>query len=138
MPEALEGRETILLVEDEELVRQLTAKILDERGYRILEAADGREALEVVASFEDAIHLLLTDVVMPGMPGTVLARRTVSLRPSIKVLFMSGYSEEAVESPTGHLAGVRILQKPFEARDLLTAVREVLESTGSEAVPSSR
>jgi PAS domain S-box-containing protein len=130
-PAALDGEETILLVEDEPQVRRLTAKILAERGYRILEAAAGPEALEIVASFDDPIHLLLTDVVMPGMPGPALARQMVERRPAIRVLFMSGYNDVAAASlsdPGSALADAPLLQKPFEARDLLLAVRNVLRT----------
>jgi PAS domain S-box-containing protein len=130
-PAALDGEETILLVEDEPQVRQLTAKILAERGYRILEAAAGPEALDLATSFDGPIHLLLSDVVMPGMPGPALARQMVERRPAIRVLFMSGYSEGAAAGagdPVSVLADAPLLQKPFEAHDLLAAVRDVLSA----------
>jgi two-component system cell cycle sensor histidine kinase/response regulator CckA len=123
---AHEADATILLVEDEAVVRRLTARILTEQGYRILEAAHGRAALEIVTSFSGPIDLLLTDVVMPELPGPALAQQASSLLPAIKVLFMSGYSDVAMagwEGPLGHLP---ILQKPFAASELLSRVREAL------------
>jgi len=135
-PAALDGEETILLVEDEPQVRKLASTILAARGYRILEAADGREALETAGAFDEPIHLLLTDVVMPGMPGPALARRMLGRRPSIQVLFMSGYVQGTAVSPSRLLADAPILQKPFEARELLAAVRDVLQT--DQDLPSVR
>jgi two-component system, cell cycle sensor histidine kinase and response regulator CckA len=124
---ALQGQETILLVEDENLVRAITRRILGRLGYKVLEARDGPEALEIAAKYEDPIQLLLTDLVMPGMSGQELADHLASGRRQLKVLFMSGYAENSLAG--GHeLAkpGRGYIQKPFEARSLAGKVRELL------------
>jgi two-component system, cell cycle sensor histidine kinase and response regulator CckA len=125
---ALQGQETILLVEDENLVRAITRRILGRLGYRVMEARDGREALEISAKHEGPIHLLLTDLVMPGMSGQELADRLASGQQHLKVLFMSGYAENSLAG--GHeLAkpGRGYIQKPFEAQSLAAKVRELLK-----------
>jgi len=129
------GQETILLVEDEGNLRQLTRQYLETQGYRILEAADGAAALQIVHSHKGVIHLLLTDVVMPGMNGRELAVRIVSQRPDIRVLYMSGYTENVI-GENGRLdAGVNLLQKPFTLPALKQRVREVLDS---EVLPAEK
>ena len=129
------GQETILLVEDEGNLRQLTRQYLETQGYRILEAADGAAALQIVHSHKGVIHLLLTDVVMPGMNGRELAVRIVAQRPDIRVLYMSGYTENVI-GENGRLdAGVNLLQKPFTLPALKQRVREVLDS---EVLPAEK
>jgi CheY-like chemotaxis protein len=125
-PAAVGGRETILLVEDERLVRQLAARLLSDAGYRVLVAAGGWEALELAQSSEGRIHLLLTDVVMPELPGPDLAVKVLEIRPEVKVLFMSGYSGQALGEDGGLLVGAPLLRKPFDSGELLSFVREVL------------
>ncbi len=132
-PDALGGEETILLVEDEALVRHLAAQILSGHGYRILNAADGRQALDIAASFEGRIDLLLTDVVMPELLGPGLAAETLELRPEIKVLFMSGYNEQILGNQRGMPPGAPVLRKPFGSCELLARVREALGPRGSPA-----
>jgi PAS domain S-box-containing protein len=123
------GTETILLVEDEANLRYLARQFLEKQGYRVVEAADGAAAMQIAVAHEGVIHLLLTDVIMPGMNGRELAQRISEIRPNVKVLYMSGYTENVIGSNGTLDAGVRLLQKPFSLRDLKSKVREVLDST---------
>src|SRR3989475_4374991 len=107
------GSETILLTEDEPLVRTLARKVLELARYRVLVAASGVEALALAGRHEGPIHLLLTDVVMPEMSGRELARRLASLRPDVRVLYMSGYADEAIAQHGVLDPGTAFLQKPF-------------------------
>jgi PAS domain S-box-containing protein len=125
------GTETILLVEDEANLRYLARQFLEKQGYRVLDAADGALAMQIALAHEGTIHLLLTDVIMPGMNGRELAQRVLQLRPSVKVLYMSGYTENVIGQNGTLDAGVRLLQKPFTLRDLKGKVREVLDSIPS-------
>ena len=121
-----EGTETVLLVEDENAVRVLVRRVLDRMGYTVLEAEDGPGALRVMEQRGAPVDLLLTDVIMPGMSGRQLADRLLEAQPDLKVLFMSGYTDEAI-SQHGVLAeGVSFLEKPFTPDLLLQRVREVL------------
>ncbi len=122
------GTETILLVEDEGNLRYLARQFLEKQGYRVLEAADGAEAVHIAVSHQGVIHLLLTDVIMPGMNGRELAQRISEIRPNAKVLYMSGYTENVIGRNGTLDAGVRLLQKPFTLRELKSKVREVLDS----------
>jgi two-component system, cell cycle sensor histidine kinase and response regulator CckA len=117
---------TILLTDDEGGVRAPLRRILEDSGYRVVEAGDGEEALTVAEALDGPIHLLLTDVVMPGMSGRELATRLGDVRPKLKVLFMSGYSPEAVTSHGHLLPGSSFLSKPFTASDLVRRVQETL------------
>jgi PAS domain S-box-containing protein len=123
------GAETILLVEDEANLRYLARQFLEKQGYRVIEAADGAVAMQIAVAHEGVIHLLLTDVIMPGMNGRELAQRISEIRPNVKVLYMSGYTENVIGRNGTLDAGVRLLQKPFTLRDLKSRVREVLNST---------
>ncbi len=118
--------ETILVAEDDDLVRRLARRILERAGYRVLEASSGHEALFVARTHPGTIHLLMTDLVMPGMGGRVLARELSAIRPDMAILFTSGYTENMVmrEGPLGE--GVRLLEKPFDRNSLLGAVEEAL------------
>ncbi len=130
--EMLRGSETVLLVEDEEIVRRLARNILDAGGYRVLEAADAAEALEICERCEDQIDLMLTDVVMPRMNGFKLAERATILRPAMKVLYMSGYTGNALFNEGVAQNEVAFLQKPFTAYDLTYKLREVLDGRREE------
>jgi signal transduction histidine kinase/ActR/RegA family two-component response regulator len=127
------GAETILLVEDEPGVRRLSRTILESLGYHVLEAASGEKALEVARAHVGEIHLVATDVIMPGMSGRVLWDRLRPLRPHTRVLFVSGYTDDAI-APHGVLeAATAFLQKPFTPHGLAEKVRQVLD-----AVPETR
>ena len=121
------GGETVLLVEDETLVRQLTHEILRRNGYRVLEAADGVEALAVVRNYDGRIELLLTDVVMPRMSGHELVELARPLRPDMRILYVSGYSEEAIARQGQLTEGIELLSKPFTPGVLTTKIRELLD-----------
>ncbi len=121
-----EGNETILIVEDDELVRSFGLRILKRLGYNVIEASDGVEAMKLANEYEDEIHLLLTDLVMPKISGKELAKRLKEERPSLKILFVSGYSEE-ITMQRGILSDeINFLQKPFASSALAQKLREVL------------
>jgi two-component system, cell cycle sensor histidine kinase and response regulator CckA len=122
---AVGGSETILLVEDEESVRQLVRETLQSRGYRVLEAENGNAALDLAAAHSDTIHLVVTDVVMPGLSGHELAQKLLASRPSMKVLYLSGYAEDAITNQRATSQNA-FLQKPFTLQALSRKVREVL------------
>jgi two-component system cell cycle sensor histidine kinase/response regulator CckA len=120
--------ETLLVVEDEEALREVAGRILSGAGYRVLAAPCGSAALELAAGHEGPIDLLLSDVVMPGMLGKELAERLTGVRPATRVLYMSGYAQPVLHSQGTLEPGVALLEKPFTADDLLVAVRERLDS----------
>ncbi len=122
-------RETILVVEDEVNLRRLTRQFLDNQGYTVLEAADGAAAVQICVAHQGIIHLMLTDVIMPGMNGRELAQRVSEIRPNMKVLYMSGYTENAIGHNGTLDAGITLLQKPFTLHALKAKVREVLDQT---------
>jgi two-component system, cell cycle sensor histidine kinase and response regulator CckA len=127
--------ETLLLVEDEAAVRELLAEALRNQGYRVLRAADGEEALEAARRIEGDLHLLVTDVIMPGMSGQMLAQRLAAERPGLRVLFVSGYGDETFgQRGIGRLHGA-ILEKPFTSKTLTRKVREVLDAPAPGPVP---
>jgi CheY-like chemotaxis protein len=121
------GTETILVVEDEEALRKVAVRTLESAGYTVLTAADGEGALLAHAQHPGAIQLLLTDVVMPRMSGKKLAQELSGLRPALKVLYMSGYTDNAIVHHGVLDAGTHFLGKPFSAADLTRKVREVLD-----------
>jgi two-component system cell cycle sensor histidine kinase/response regulator CckA len=120
------GTETVLLVEDEDSVRQLVRETLESRGYRVFEAANGQAALTFAAAHPDPIHLIITDVVMPGINGHELVQKLLSARPAIKVLYLSGYAQDAFSAPIAADAQKTFLQKPFTLQSLARKVREIL------------
>ncbi len=122
------GRETILLVEDESAVRALVRAVLQDGGYQVLEARDGREALQMVEQYPGPIHLLVSDVVMPELGGRELADRLAGLRPDLKILYLSGYTDDAVLRHGVREAEAVLLQKPFTPDALALTVREVLDA----------
>jgi CheY-like chemotaxis protein len=124
------GRETILLVEDEEAVRRLSRRILELQGYTVLEASRPEEAEAIAAGEAGTIHLLLTDVVMPTASGRKLADRLLASRPGMKVLFMSGYTDNAIVHHGVLDETTAFLQKPFTPQVLARRVREVLDGVG--------
>jgi CheY-like chemotaxis protein len=122
------GTETVLLAEDAAAVRAAARQILERYGYTVLEAPSGRDALNIALKRQAPIHLLLTDVVMPEMSGRELAEQICELRPSAKVLYMSGYTDDAVVLHGILSAGIAYLQKPFSPATLARKVREVLDA----------
>ncbi len=122
------GSETVLLVEDEAAVRGLSKIVLQANGYTVLEAEDGHEALQIARQHRDPIHLLVTDVVMPRVNGRRLADLLLQTRPDLRILFMSGYTDEAEIRQGALEPGVAFLQKPFSPMTLARKVREVLDT----------
>jgi CheY-like chemotaxis protein len=123
------GTETVLLVEDEEGVRALTRHVLRNCGYTVLEASEGAEAIHLAIEYRERIDLLVTDVVMPRMGGREVASRLMEMHCGIKILFLSGYTDDAVVRHGILEAQVAFLQKPFTPTSLATKVREVLDGT---------
>ncbi|MDX6503544.1 MAG: two-component system, cell cycle sensor histidine kinase and response regulator CckA [Gaiellaceae bacterium] len=123
---SLLGSETVLVVEDEEIIRTLVARTLREQGYQVLEARYGSEALELWEGHRDEIGLLLTDIVMPGISGVELARRVAEDRPELRILLMSGFAEPAAGEQVPAPTGAGFLEKPFTPSELLRRVREAL------------
>jgi signal transduction histidine kinase/ActR/RegA family two-component response regulator len=134
------GSETVLVVEDEEGVRDLAAEFLRTNGYSVLEARDGVEALEIATRYAGVIHLVLTDMIMPRMSGTELVKQMKALRPAAKVILMSGYSEQFKTAQANADAHFAVLQKPFSMNSLVAAVRQELvvgvQTTQTEVVAS--
>jgi PAS domain S-box-containing protein len=124
------GSETVLLVEDEESVRQLVRETLESKGYKVLEADHGEAALQIVSGCSDKIDLLITDVVMPGMSGRELSAKLCASYPQTKVLYLSGYTEDAIVHEGVVDADTAFLQKPFTLQALARKVREVLGERG--------
>jgi len=122
--------ETVLLVEDEESVRQLVRELLEAQGYKILEAQDGQQALSIADTHPD-IDLLITDVVMPGMSGRELSARLCASHPHTKLLYLSGYTEDAIVHEGVLDPGTAFLQKPFTLQTLSRKVRDVLGGNGT-------
>jgi len=125
-PTPARGEETLLVVEDDDRVRKLTHRALGQRGYTLLEADSPKRALDIAASYDGDIHLLISDVLMPGMSGPVLAETLVAIRPETRVLLVSGYSEQPLAST---LAGreLQFLQKPYSTDELSRRVRQILD-----------
>ncbi len=123
------GTETILVVEDEPVVRQLTRSVLEEHGYKVLDAGDGVEALQIWEQHQSRVNLLLTDVVMPaGVSGLELAARLQVSKPDLKVIFTSGYSADLAGRELNLLEGQNFLEKPSRPHQLLSTVRRCLDS----------
>jgi len=125
--ESPRGDETILVVEDEEQVRDITVQILEAQGYNMLEASSGEAALALCAEYRGEIHLLITDVVMPGMSGKDLADRLTLTRPEMRVIYMSGYTDNAIVQHGILQKGIDFINKPFMAGALALKVRQVLD-----------
>ncbi|MDE3116206.1 MAG: response regulator [Pseudomonadota bacterium] len=125
-PRDVTGQDTILLVEDEDAVRSFAARALKLRGYNVLEASGGEEALEFVRDHGGAIQLLVTDVVMPNMDGPTLVRNVRRLIPDIRVIFMSGYAEDAFRRHDEKAENLHFLPKPFGLKELAAKVKDVL------------
>ena len=125
---AVGGTETVLAVEDDPLVREITARTLRSGGYRVLVAGSGAEALEVTARLEGRLHLLVTDVVMPGLDGRALADELQRRKPGVRVLYVSGYTHDVISHHGILNTGVELLPKPFSSGALLARVRAILDA----------
>jgi len=131
---ALHGSETILVAEDSEPLRELTCALLETNGYTVLAARNAAQAIEIAERGDRPIHILLTDVIMPGMNGRELARRLAAGRPEMKVLFMSGYTSDAIVNHGVLEPGIFLIEKPFSQDALMRKVRDVLDCV--ENVPA--
>jgi PAS domain S-box-containing protein len=128
LPESVRGTETVLLAEDAAAVRAVARQVLERNGYAVLEAPNGRTALDLAVKHRGPIHLLVTDVIMPEMSGRQLAERLKEPRPELKVLFVSGYTDDAIIRHGILEPGIAFLQKPFSPESLARKVRELLDS----------
>ena len=122
------GKETILFVEDEDVVRKPTARMLERQGYTVFQAREGMDALTISDSYKGTIDLLLTDVVMPNMSGKSLADQILKTRSDVKVLFLSGYTENMIRHQGIACENDDFLQKPFTADVLMRKIRDIFES----------
>jgi CheY-like chemotaxis protein len=132
-PVTVRGWETILLAEDADALRKLAQMFLKENGYQVLAAANGTEALQLARQYVGPIHLLLTDVVMPGINGRMLAERLAPFHPGMRVLYMSGYTDSFIAGHGVLEAGTHLLHKPFTEENLTRRVRLVLDSNNEAA-----
>jgi PAS domain S-box-containing protein len=134
-PEALEGDETVLVVEDDDMVRTLAKSILEKRGYRVLSAPTGEAGVELLDRHQGPLDLLLTDIVLPGMNGRDLSKRASARFPGVRTLFMSGYTDEVISHHGVLQEGIAFIQKPFSVRDLASRIRQMLDQK-SQALES--
>ena len=128
------GTETVLLVEDEPLVRDIAKSALSDQGYQVLEAEHGEEALVVAREHGAEIQLVLTDVVMPKMGGRELVEQLRKVRPAIRVLYMSGYTAASIDEQDVVEPGTSFLRKPFALAEMLGKVREVLDGARAPGI----
>jgi CheY-like chemotaxis protein len=122
------GTETILLVEDDDAIRAAVARILSSCGYRLLHARNGQEALAISQCHEDAIHLVLSDVIVPGMSGPEIVKQVRTRCTAAKAIFMSGYTDRAILQNGALPTGMNFIQKPFSPSVVAKKVREVLDA----------
>lgn len=125
--DALRGTETVLLVEDQDIVRELACRVLQSHGYHVLQAEDGHAALRVIDAHDGPIDLLATDVVMPSMSGGELAQVMQARLPALRVLYMSGYTDDAVLRHRIQHGDLHFLPKPYTPQVLLRKVREIID-----------
>ncbi len=133
----LQGSETILVAEDSESLREMAQEYLESMGYNVIAAASGEKALQWAKEFDGPIHLLLTDVVMPEMSGPELANQLASLRPGMKIIFTSGYTDDAIARQGILDPEVAFIQKPYRPRALAKKIRQVLNGSAGELAGSS-
>jgi two-component system, cell cycle sensor histidine kinase and response regulator CckA len=129
-PSDLTGTARILLVEDEEAVRAFAGRALTARGYKVFEAASGSEALDLFNDLSEPVDLVISDVVMPGMDGPTLMRELRRRQPDLKIIFVSGYAEDAFERSMPEGESFQFLPKPFSLKELATTVKQTLEAQG--------
>jgi two-component system cell cycle sensor histidine kinase/response regulator CckA len=130
-PQHAGGTETILVLEDNDQLREVAVKFLRSAGYSVLESGDPEKALEIARTHNGEIHLLLTDVVLPKMSGRVVAEKLREIRPETKVLFVSGYTDDVIVRHGILDENIAFLQKPYSRKDLTFKIRTVLESEPS-------
>jgi CheY-like chemotaxis protein len=119
--------ETVLLVEDEPALLNMTLRILEKLGYSVISVTGPNDAIRVAGEYDGTIHLLITDVVMPGMNGHELAKRLITHRPGLKILFMSGYTADVIAHQGKLTEGIHFIQKPFSTQELAIHIRETLD-----------
>ena len=132
------GSETILLVEDSSDLRHVVRQFLEISGYKVLGAGDAKQALQVAKEHEGPIHLILIDVVLPGVSGRILAEQLMDVRPEANVLFMSGYTDDTVLFHQVSQAALNFIQKPFTRANLIGKVRRVLDEAQTKAAPAGK
>jgi DNA-binding NtrC family response regulator len=123
----INGDETILLVEDEISILDLTKSMIENFGYKVFRASTPIEAISIASESKNDIHLLITDVVMPDINGLELSRKILSLHPGLKCIFMSGYPQNTIHKHSGFDGGINFIQKPFSMKDIAFKIREVLD-----------
>jgi len=136
-PQVPKGTETILIAEDESSLRKYVSDVLKSLGYKVLEAGDGEEALRISGEHEDVIHLLLTDFIMPGINGRELADTLQQDRPNMKVIIMSGYTDDVIAQHGVLEDGINFLQKPVTVIKMASKIREVLDEKRSDTAGDS-
>ena len=129
---APQGKETILLVEDEEGVRGLVRTLLEELGYTVHEASNGADAVELYNKLHGKVDLVISDLIMPKLGGLDLSAQLKAKRPDLRIIFMSGYADQAIDNPQLQSGNQIFLSKPFRAETLARAVREVLDRTEAQ------
>jgi len=126
--QSLRGSETVLLVEDEDSLRDVVVRLLTDMGYRVLSATNGNEALTLAQNYPGIINLLVADVVMPEMSGPEVAEKILQSRPGVPVIFVSGFPKGKLENFFEHHAGTILVEKPFTIKTLTMKMREVLDN----------
>jgi CheY-like chemotaxis protein len=134
-PRKYQGTETLLIVEDEAIVRELAHRILSQRGYHVIAAGNGQEALQICRNYDEPIDLMITDVVMPGMSGRDLAEQAAPIRPDMKILFISGYPNDIIAEHGILSDGISFLQKPFSPDSLTAKVQGILDRPAKIQMP---
>ncbi|MBN1584658.1 MAG: response regulator [Anaerolineae bacterium] len=129
------GTETLLLVEDEDIVRELARRVLERQGYTVLAARLPQHALDLMQNYVGPVSLLIADVIMPGMDGPELAKRLLELRPDLQVMYMSGYTDDELSDHGVLESGFTLLPKPFDPNELVQAVRKMLDADASGGKP---
>jgi two-component system, cell cycle sensor histidine kinase and response regulator CckA len=135
MPGDVRGDETILVVDDDDMLRNMAVKILQGHGYAVLAASSCSKAMEVLADYRGPLHLLLTDVIMPGGSGQELFTQVAGRFAAVKVVFMSGYTDDALGLHGVLEEGIAFIQKPFSVKGLAAKIREVIDGPCSHPEP---
>lgn len=121
------GTETVLLVEDEDQVKEIIRNVLIGYGYNVIDSSGGDEAFEKAENYKGQIHILITDIMMPDINGKELAEKIIAIRPELKVLFMSGYTDSSIVQNGVLESGISFINKPFDIPDFLKKLREILD-----------